>query len=562
MRLIFFFSPFSLILNHIFLREDFISFHFSFSSLHPPMSALTLTVEDYFSLDASKMGGLATENISNFPSSHSNLLSPSTLAPVHLTLRPLRTTGHYTVGSESYSSSAPELPISARLQESDYQKTLRPRVLPDAPTAKDVQQDTSAAAAAAAASQRPLLRQLKLSLKLAGLLRLFSATTFSPKSVRFASTLENVKMFDGRDSPAAVSNRNTPIGSPLHSHINFGDYFSHHGSFNDIFSDEFSEDDDEEDSDDNVFSVDNSDWKYQVKSLDFVPSNNIYDKKDSPLYLQKCNVLKDGKLLVLVVMCKNLAFEKHVAAKVTFNNWGSHMMITNFKYVKSFAMTGFDQFEGTIPLSHLSPFVKILFCINYTVDNGSYWDNNGFKNYNISLEKQTASKYTLDSFTYRMPKFSFAASSSPVSKKSDTFSDTSSASKNVSKSQNTNLDEVVTQLILKKLEKPKLHHSLSEPCLRPPKYSQSFRAKQEKLETQGNTAEVNDKSPERKFEDAIFNSSTYAALLQRYCFSGASASSGNLYPVSDGTSSPVSSLGNSFSTTSHDFHSAGDSIYT
>lgn len=516
------------------------------------MSALTLSVTDYFSVAPQQAGG--SESISRMAAKDSPLAQTQTAAaPVPLAIIPaLPAASDSFVLAPGAFSSTPDLPLQPAHNTT---ASSVPRVIAEAALADEIKTNTSKAAIAAA--DRPLLQKLKLSLKL-GLQRLYSATSISPKSVRFASRLENVKMFDGRDSPAAVSLANSPISSPKASKFDLGDYFSNHKtSFGDIFSD--SDDDREFDRD--------AEWKYHIRSLDFVAPHSIYDKMDTPLYLQKCNLLKNGQLLVLIVMCKNLAFEKSLSTKVSFNNWESSLTYNKYTYVKLFATAGFDQFQCIVPLEHLSPYVKMQFCLEYTVCGQTYWDNNGGKNYNVSLEKQvTAPKYTLDSFTYRAPTFEFHAS--PVSTKTNPLSFGSVSHTPlipvVKVSAATPVSRLATpppSLTVKVVAKPKLtplnearplHHSSSEPCLRP-RYSKSFRAKQQ---TKGDleTVDSGDKSPERNFEDAIFNSSTYTALLQRYCFNGASEAPAVTHAASG-------ALRNPFNVSGHDFHSAGDSIY-
>lgn len=505
------------------------------------MSALTLSITDYFSVASQQAGGpdsLTQIDAKNVSSKSEVLTEPVTQA-IRQVLSPPSDTFVLSSGSATHPFTDQDDAFYA------------PRVMPDAPLEHEIKNNTSKAASAAA--ERPLLRKLKLSLKL-GLQRLYSAATISPKSVRFATRLENVKMFDGRDSPAAVSTTTTPVGSPRGK--NFGlDYFSHQNpSFGDIFSE--SEDEREFDRD--------TEWKYVIRNLDFVAPSNVYDKMDTPVYLLKCSLLKNGQLLILVVMCKNLAFEKSLAAKVTFNNWQSNSLHTNFTYVKSFATTGFDQFQCVVPLEHLSPYVKLQFCFQYTVCGKTYWDNNGGQNFHVSLEKETTTRTPpLDSFTYRAPTFDFYSSpdsslNNPLSFGKVWNTPPIITTKEKTPAESKLLTPPPSKEAISKREKPQaegarptLHHSSSEPCLRP-RYSKSFRAKQQ-TKADAELPEGGDRNPEKNFEDAIFNSSTYTALLQRYCFNGSEAR--NVSGMDFGVSS------NPFKVSGHDLHSVGESIY-
>lgn len=228
----------------------------------------------------------------------------------------------------------------------------------------------------------PPLRKLKLSLKVSALTKLYSTSNISPKSVRFASHIANVKTFDGRDSPSTVSLQNSPNGSPTYSFAGL-DYFSVRHNFTELG---FSDDDDaSSDSDLDVYQEYTKDKHYKITRSNFVAPKNIYDKRDCPVYLQQATLSSDKKLMVLLVMVLNLAFEKKLSVKLTLNNWNSVLIFNNYTYMKLFTSVNYDQFQFVIPFSHFPSSISPQFCIRYDVNNTTYWDNNHQKNYAFSL---------------------------------------------------------------------------------------------------------------------------------------------------------------------------------
>lgn len=430
-----------------------------------------------------------------------------------------------------------------------------------------------------AGSLAPPLRKLKSSLKLPNITKLFSTSNLSPKLVRFASKLEKVKMFDGRDSPSTVSVQGTPVGSPNFQDFDLNDYFSSHRNFTDLGLSE----DSDSDSDSDTFNEYTKDKQYKISSLNFSAPKNIYDKQDCPVYLQQLALAADKKLLLLFVMCQNLAFEKQISVKVTLNNWQSTLIFNKPVHMKSFSSVNFDQFKFTIPLSRLPSSISAQFCIRYDVKGETFWDNNSTRNYNVLLSSyvsQKASPFVAqkpqrDTFAYKAPTFL------PAPKHALTVSLDKPSSVSPY-----NYNELINKLILVSKapdQKPALHHSASLPALRP-RYSQSFRAKYtDKLETsitQSQTPAQAVTQPETKttlkliavpkkvehvgsFQDSKFNSTSYATLLQTYCFNGASSSpaSSTGGSLTSSHSSSSSSVNLDFMTSASTFHSYGDSIY-
>lgn len=326
----------------------------------------------------------------------------------------------------------------------------------------------------------PPLRKLKLSLKLPKLTKLHSMSQLSPKSVRFASRLEKVKMFDGKASPSTVSLQCTPLGSPKYD-FPVDDYFSLRKHYDDV-----SDDEKYSSSDSDTFTEFTKDKQYKISLNNFVSPQNIYDKRDLPVYLQSVNLTADKKLLVLLVMCQNLAFEKNLSVKLTFNEWQSLMIFNSAVYTKLFSSVNFDQFKFTIPLTHLPSSLTAQFCFKYNVNSMTFWDNNDSKNYKFSLEKYLKPSMSkdlfnfkpvnkADSFTYKPPMFSPKRSANSELEMLDS-PDVDASLDRIPKSGSNahHYRELVSKLMSVRdtEEKPKFTRSLT---LSPrPRYSQSY----------------------------------------------------------------------------------------
>lgn len=428
-----------------------------------------------------------------------------------------------------------------------------------------------------ASDTTPPLRKLKSSLKLPQLHKCNSTSLLSPKLVRFASHLEKVKTFDGRDSPLAVSAQNTPLGSPSHRDFDVEDYFSNNSNFTDL---SLGSDDSDLDLDSFFGSV--PQHNYKISFTNFTPPQNIYDKLSSPVYLQSASVSLDKKLMVLFVMCENLAFEKNLSIKITFNDWHSTVIYNNAQYVKLFSLLNFDQFKFVIPLTSLPSAINTQFCIKYCVAGHTFWDNNSTKNYSVTLTssgkprpkprkaKINSSFDFLDNVNSMGDSFAPAKSTIP-------YTELVSKLKNVKKDEQKRVP-LFKSFSASNVNSPPARLATSATLARP-KYSQSY-----KLRTAGSppaqeaspasktsavpvrglgASELSGDSTPRsvgEFHDTQFNSNTYAALLRTYCFSGTPS-----------VSSPVSTPTNAHTTTdpgfacaspASTFHSLSDSIHT
>uniref|UniRef100_A0A8D0GGH3 Protein phosphatase 1 regulatory subunit n=1 Tax=Sphenodon punctatus TaxID=8508 RepID=A0A8D0GGH3_SPHPU len=121
--------------------------------------------------------------------------------------------------------------------------------------------------------------------------------------------------------------------------------------------------------------------------LDFVqPSADYLDLRNRLqtdfVCLENC-LLKD-KAIVGTVKVKNLAFEKAVKIRMTFDTWKSFMDYS-CQYVKdTYAGSDKDTFSFDISLpKSVQPHERIEFAVCYECDSKVYWDSNKGQNYRI-----------------------------------------------------------------------------------------------------------------------------------------------------------------------------------
>lgn len=234
---------------------------------------------------------------------------------------------------------------------------------------------------------------VKSSLKLSNLTKSISTSSLSPgKSVRFASRLANVKMFDGMESPRTVSTaENSPICSPhiLEDPIRL-DYFDFDWDREDI-SDITSDSSDEApveygySSEIEVLKSDVDKTKYEIERTDVVEPRSIYDRLDKVCYLQSLQLSPDKQDLFGYVMVRNITYEKSLSIKLTIDNWKSSIIINNAAYINSFPSINYDRFRFTVSLNNFPKWASVQFVIKYCVNGETYWDNNNSQNYHVTL---------------------------------------------------------------------------------------------------------------------------------------------------------------------------------
>ncbi|CAH1257771.1 protein phosphatase 1 regulatory subunit 3B-like [Branchiostoma lanceolatum] len=94
------------------------------------------------------------------------------------------------------------------------------------------------------------------------------------------------------------------------------------------------------------------------------------------------NAIIKEKSIMGTVKVKNLAFEKHLEVRVTFDGWNTYKDL-EASYSSSEGKN-YDtfSFEFDVP-THLQPQNKIEFCLAYTSGGQTHWDSNDGQNYQI-----------------------------------------------------------------------------------------------------------------------------------------------------------------------------------
>ena len=252
-----------------------------------------------------------------------------------------------------------------------------------------------------------------------------SAPSTPRKSVRFASRLIKVKMFDGCDSPSAVSSTNC---SPCHSPPSYDfepDFFDADDVYT-LIKTEITQEREPVLIGTGInllllqvllkmkmkmnigqlqkhlpitavttvtqyhLSAPSASREYRLTSHN-IPK--MVNTKESIVWLPSAYVLKtDGKTFLYgLVNVKNLAFEKKIVVKLTLNNWKTSVVFGGqsiISYVKS--IDSIDQFKFKISLDDLiygSNNVDLQLCIKYEVNGNEYWDNNFGNNYKFKLTR-------------------------------------------------------------------------------------------------------------------------------------------------------------------------------
>ncbi|KAK8861742.1 hypothetical protein IAR55_002565 [Kwoniella newhampshirensis] len=185
------------------------------------------------------------------------------------------------------------------------------------------------------------------------------STPGCPKYVHFDAKLERVKLFLHDQKPQVVSRD----GSPTADTTSEGDEFPFPST-------------DEERNDKKVLQV----------SLPNFPTSH---SPDADLFLESLFLDDDRKSLKGVVTCKNIAFQKWVAVRFTFDWWQTTSEVTA-SYKESIKGGKYDRFSFSIKLNDLLTKIeeKTLFmAIRYNAEGTEMWDSNGGQNYQVLFQK-------------------------------------------------------------------------------------------------------------------------------------------------------------------------------
>ncbi|AOA65201.1 Putative protein phosphatase Glc7p regulatory subunit [Komagataella phaffii CBS 7435] len=275
----------------------------------------------------------------------------------------------------------------------------------------------------------PLVRKrsgelVKSSLKLNHLPRpksLPSTPTFKQVHFNFGNDMVDVRYFDEKERPTAVSATSSPSINKTYHYENFNGLFDQetlnwklnnnnlNGRGKAIFSAYYGESD-SDDNDDEIDPDDESDTedlkvfrKYYDLELDNFPKFSYSDNvdKESSVFVERLFLSPDKRYLMGQIAVKNLSYEKTVAVKYTVDGWKTRDSVLAF-YVpdlpRRLRKAGYDRFIFKVTVATLlrkfnfaiaqdGSTVTIELCVNYSTAGCEYWDNNSNRNYIVKFVK-------------------------------------------------------------------------------------------------------------------------------------------------------------------------------
>lgn len=182
------------------------------------------------------------------------------------------------------------------------------------------------------------------------------------KSVHFDAQLEHVKLFIAEQKPLAVSRDGSPTTDTSGTDSDFPSF---------------------------IYGPDDRSTKTLVMEVVNMPAtiNKDADVAMEELVLSTDRTSANGRVRV-----RNIAFEKWIAVRFTFDWWQTTSEVTA-KYMQTVEEGKFDVFVFTIRLNDMLSRIeeKTLFmAIRYTVTGQEIWDNNLGENYQIKFSRTKA----------------------------------------------------------------------------------------------------------------------------------------------------------------------------
>lgn len=193
--------------------------------------------------------------------------------------------------------------------------------------------------------------------------------TFS-KAVHFDSHLEHVRHFLQVDRPLAVSTGSSPV-------------------------DNYDSDTEYPFKSTDKPEVRSPPYEWEIVTTNFPTETPI--RKGLPARLERVWMSSDQKSLIGSVSVANLAFQKSVVCRFTFDYWKTTSEIGaeyHHEIRPREGESGHDQFQFNIRLSDIGNLeAKTLYlCIRYKVNGLEYWDNNDHMNFQVDFRKRLLSQ--------------------------------------------------------------------------------------------------------------------------------------------------------------------------
>ncbi|KAK9894414.1 carbohydrate-binding module family 21 protein [Cystobasidium minutum MCA 4210] len=191
-------------------------------------------------------------------------------------------------------------------------------------------------------------------------------TPTGPKAVHFDEQLERVKHFLAQQKPTAVSRDGSPVETET-----------------------------EDDSEANAFPFPPMTTSIPAQItlvLPDFPKNMLPDLGSRDLCLESLEIAADSKSLKGTALLRNLAFEKRLSIRFTFDDWQTVSEVTG-EWQATLNGGQIDRWSFRIKLDDMLARIedkKLYLALKYTVAGREIWDSNEGRNYKAEFKKQAA----------------------------------------------------------------------------------------------------------------------------------------------------------------------------
>ncbi|RDW79007.1 protein phosphatase regulator GAC1 [Aspergillus mulundensis] len=181
------------------------------------------------------------------------------------------------------------------------------------------------------------------------------------KAVHFDAQLEHIRHFLQLDKPQAVSAGSSPVED-----LDADSEYPFHAEP----------------------SGPSFEWGLRLSNFPHKPPSHPHPR----VRLERLFLSTDKHSLVGLVVVANLAFQKHVAARFTFDNWRTTSEVTaaySHDARQKQLHDGYDRFMFNIRLDEQTNLDKktMFVCIRYNVTGHEFWDNNEMRDYQVNFTK-------------------------------------------------------------------------------------------------------------------------------------------------------------------------------
>lgn len=197
------------------------------------------------------------------------------------------------------------------------------------------------------------------------------STPTPSKAVHFDARLEHVKLFLAEQKPLAVSRDGSPTDDTSGTESDFPSFIYGRSSEEDRAR---------------------KDLVMQVTNMPVYTQRRL----DADVALQELSLSSDSLSINGRIRVKNLAFEKRLAVRFTFDLWQTTSEVTA-KYVESVEGGNFDIFNFAIRLNDIISRIEskeLFLALRYNVGGKEIWDNNSGQNYLAKFSRKKVESAT------------------------------------------------------------------------------------------------------------------------------------------------------------------------